>query len=275
MAYSYRDDVTRPRVRDIAGVGAAVIFLALLSGVYLSAWLSLPFALTMAASLAILGSCVVRRHRNALRRLRELQVEIDSSQLRLGVRGSWRAIVCREDVRAITHDEDDVIAVYDRDRVPVLRVGLRALENGGDLWAQLRQWGPVIEVPRGQFSAPESLGALLGIGLFAGLSMFTREPTPVVALGTVSIASYCHTCGYPGVIGMSPQWPNASCGPGCVSGRWSPFVSRSLCSAANRRLQPTAAGAIHEPPRLETQHISRTKANCEDLFAGGHGAFAD
>ncbi len=188
MAYSYRDDVTRPRVRDIVGAGAAVIFLALLSGVYLSAWLSLPFALTMAASLAVLGSWVVRRHRNALRRLRELQLEIDSSQLRLRVHGSWRAILCREDVRAITHDEDDVIAVYDRDRIPVLRVGLRTMENGGDLWAQLRQWGPVTEVPRGQFSAPESWGALVGIGLFAGLSLFTRELIPMVALATVSIA---------------------------------------------------------------------------------------
>ncbi len=189
MAYSYRDDVTQPRVRDIVGAGAPVIFLALFSSVYSSAWLSLPFAPTMAASLAVIGGWVVRRQRNARRRLGELQLEIDSSQLRLRVHGSWRAILCRENVRAITHDEDDVIAVYDRDQVPVLRVGLRTLENSGDLWAQLRQWGPVTEVPRGQFSAAESWGALGGIGLFAGLSLFTRELIPMVALATVSIAS--------------------------------------------------------------------------------------
>lgn len=188
MAYSYRDHVTRLRVRDIAAVGAALLFLALLLGVYLSAWLSLPFALTMASSLALLGSWVIRRHRNALRRLRELQLDIDSSELRLRASGSWRSIVYREDVRAITHDEDDVIAVYDRDRVPVLRVGLGTLENGGDFWAQLRQWGPVTEVPRGQFSAPESCGALVAIGVFVGLSMFTRELIPVIALGSISTA---------------------------------------------------------------------------------------
>ena len=188
MAYSYRDHVTRLRVHDIVKTSAAVLFLAFISGGYLSQWLSLPIALTTTVSLALLGSWSIRRHRNARRRLQEFQLDIDSGQLRVHTDGAWHRIVYREDVGSITHDDGDVITVSDRDGALLLRFGLRSIENGEDLWDALKQWGPVTEVPRGLFSAYEAWVGLAVAAVFEGLSFLMRELIPVLGLSAASIA---------------------------------------------------------------------------------------
>jgi hypothetical protein len=189
MSYRYRDDATRVRVRDVARLVAAVTSLALLAGVYLSAWSSLPLGITVAGSLALVGGWAVRRHRRSRRRMSELRFQIDSTELRAERAGhAAHTIITKDRVRAITYDEDEVIAIYDHKHEPVFRVGLGVLENGEQFWAQLRQWSTPKEVPRGWFSAPESSGVLLALTLFFGLILYAQHPIGAMGLGLMSLA---------------------------------------------------------------------------------------
>jgi hypothetical protein len=189
MSYGYRDYVTRVRVRDVARLGAAVTLLALIAGVYLSAWSSLPLPITLACCLMLLGGWAVRHHHRSLRRMRKVRFHIDSAELRVERAGQAAyTIVTKDRVRAITFDDDEVIAIYDHGHEPVFRVGLGVLENGDKFWAQLRQWGTPKAVPRGRFSAPESSGVLLALTLFAGLIVYAQDPIGVLGLGLMSLA---------------------------------------------------------------------------------------
>lgn len=189
----YRDDLTRVTVRGAARVGGAVLVLAFMSGVYLGRLLSLPFWLSFAGTLALLGWWAVRHHGRLLRRDRALRLQVDATRLAVGRNGELRTIVTRDRVRDITYDDEDVIAVYSEGAEPVLRVGLRALENRDAFWSQLQAWRPPRQVPRGDFDVVEPIVTLVFTAGIFGLTLLGWPDAPegatvgsVVCLGVLA-----------------------------------------------------------------------------------------
>jgi hypothetical protein len=186
MSYRLQQNATRVRWHTVARLGAAVLCLAFLAGVYLRAWTSWPFYVTFGGSAVLLGVWVVRRNRRALRRARGLRFEVDGAQLTVEQDGQKWTVVTKETVRRITHDAHGIVAIYGDLSEPVFRMSLADLEGGQSFWQQLKAWGPIDEVPTGRFSPPESLGQLVAVVICIGLIMYVSEPAFVITFGLIT-----------------------------------------------------------------------------------------